>query len=109
MVGHPRRQRDEFYIVVAGTGRYRMEDKRLRSSRTIWVVDAASNAAGSSAAPSGPYSLAMNATANACGASRESCGLGCQSSGETAVGSVDKQATARLGYTEPIGSGRDGG
>src|SRR5437867_3782695 len=42
MVGHPRWQSDECYIVVSGTGRCRMEDKRLRSSRTIWMVDAAS-------------------------------------------------------------------
>src|ERR1700724_1551164 len=32
--------------------------ERLRSSRTIWVRDAARNAAGPSAASSGPYSLA---------------------------------------------------
>ena len=50
--------------------------ERLRSSRTIWVLDAARNAAGPSAASSGPYSLAINATANAGGGSRASCGLG---------------------------------
>jgi hypothetical protein len=89
---------DEFYIVVSGTGRYRMEDKRLPSSRTIWVIDAASNAAGSS-------SLAMNATANTGAGAERAAGLAARRLRRRSGASIGNW----LGYTEQIGSGRDGG
>jgi len=74
--GDPRWQRDEFYILVAGTGRYRMEDRATTVVPNDLGGQRREHRRRSSATPSGPYSLAMNATANAGGGSRASCGLG---------------------------------